>query len=96
MILAALRVPLAVTWLTVAANRINGVKLFPLGVIIVKSEGPHTTGEDTPSHQVSCGQMTSQSRILDIHRDDFQRRFHLCPPQVLNRRSEGAIWRRFC
>ena len=40
-------------------------------------------------------QIVSKLRILDILCDDFRRGSQLCPPHVLNPRTEGTISRRF-
>ena len=63
---------------------VDGAKHFPPGGKLKKSEGPHVAMVEAPFHQDSYGQAVSKWRILDIHHADVQRRFQLCPPQVLN------------
>ena len=67
----------------------NGAKQSPPGDKFQKSGGLRASMANTPFHQHFKRQILSKWRILDIDYNDFQRRFQLCPSQVLNQ-STGA------
>ena len=68
----------------------------PPGGKFQKSGGPHARGGKTSFLHVFYCQIVSKWRILHSDCDDFRRRFHLCPPHVLNQSAGGRTQPRFC
>ena len=56
-----------------------------------KSEGPHESMVETPFSRRFLRSYRIKMKNLDIDHDDFRRTFQLCPPEVLNARTEGTI-----
>ena len=73
----------------------SGAKHSPPGGKFQKSGGPRASMVNTPFHQVSYCQIVSEWRILHSDYNDFQCRFQLRPPQVLNQSARGRTEPRF-
>ena len=88
--LAALRVPLAVTWLTVYRQ------LQMVRSILLQRQVSFVEAYARPlGNQVLFCQIVSKRRILDSNHHDFQRRFQLCSLQVLNPTTDVELGQHF-